>query len=224
MESLRRVRYVSKRVPYHTSWTLRPGREIAEFEDKMAFSKNNEWRYEMEMRQKFDLKSLIKRPLSDGTLGYFLSIPADAILTVSLGMKCRPKIEGRIRTLLKRRQSRHVKLERATLHKSKFELVFNPAGPAPQSRGRLDGEIARQTKAIRVNPHNADAYYNRGIAKQTKGDLDGAIADYSEAIKLAPDNKEAYEQRGITKSAKGDAEGAIADHIKAAKLSPRLFR
>ena len=221
--SLQPVEYVRKRVPYHTDWPLRSSPEIADFEDKMTFSKNNEWSYEMEIRQKFDLNSLSKRSMKDGSTGYFFAVPADAILTVSLGVNCQPKIERRIRALLKRPHFCKVKLDRAALHKSKFELTFMPLEPAPQSKRDLDGAVADQTKAIQLNPDNAGAYYNRGVAKQTKGDFEGAIADYTKAIQLNPDNREAYDQRGIAKKAKGDLEGAIADHIKAAQLKPSLF-
>ena len=41
------------------------------------------------------------------------------------------------------------------------------------------GAIADYTKAIKLNPNYADAYYNRGVAKSNLQDYDGAIADFN---------------------------------------------
>jgi tetratricopeptide (TPR) repeat protein len=48
-----------------------------------------------------------------------------------------------------------------------------------------DEEIAYYTEAIRLNPQDANAYYNRGRARQEQGDLAGAIADYEQYLVLA---------------------------------------
>jgi len=37
--------------------------------------------------------------------------------------------------------------------------------------------ILDYTKAIEINPNDADAYYNRGISKAKSGDREGAILD-----------------------------------------------
>ena len=47
-----------------------------------------------------------------------------------------------------------------------------------------DGAIADYTKAIKLDPRYADAYYGRALVQQTKGNLRQAIADYNRAIKL----------------------------------------
>ena len=38
--------------------------------------------------------------------------------------------------------------------------------------------------AIRLEPNNADAYYNRGNVRKAKGDLQGAWQDFSEDARL----------------------------------------
>ena len=39
------------------------------------------------------------------------------------------------------------------------------------------GAIADYTKAIKLNPNDADAYTNRGLAKKNLGDMDGYNSD-----------------------------------------------
>src|SRR5580704_1934195 len=60
-----------------------------------------------------------------------------------------------------------------------FERGLNAAAP--------DEEVRFYSKAIRLRPDYADAFYNRGISRKAKGDLEGALEDYSEAIRLKPD-------------------------------------
>jgi tetratricopeptide (TPR) repeat protein len=53
------------------------------------------------------------------------------------------------------------------------------------------GAIVDYTQAIHLDPHDADAYYNRGLARSALGDQRGAIADYQKAAGL-------YRQQGQT--------------------------
>jgi tetratricopeptide (TPR) repeat protein len=40
--------------------------------------------------------------------------------------------------------------------------------------------------AIKINPNDANAYYNRGIVRYELGDKQGAIDDYIQGIKINP--------------------------------------
>ena len=46
------------------------------------------------------------------------------------------------------------------------------------------GAIADYTKAIELDPNDADAYKNRGTIKEILGDLNGACADWKKAARL----------------------------------------
>ena len=49
-----------------------------------------------------------------------------------------------------------------------------------------DKAIADYTEAIRLEPAQPAAYFNRGNARLEKKEYDKAIADYTEAIRLEP--------------------------------------
>ena len=83
-----------------------------------------------------------------------------------------------------------------------------------------DQAIADLNQAIRLDPNNAVAYYNRGYAYKLKGDYDRAIADLNQAIRLDPNSVEAYISRGYTYYNKKDYDRAIADFNQAIRLDP----
>ena len=82
------------------------------------------------------------------------------------------------------------------------------------------GAIADFNEAIRLNPENTQALYNRGLTRRDKRDREGAIADYNEAIRLDPGNADAFVVRGAVRFDKHDLEGAIADYDEAILLNP----
>ncbi len=53
-------------------------------------------------------------------------------------------------------------------------------------QGDYQGAIADYTKAIEVNPQNADAYIRRGYTKYNLKDYHGAIIDYDKALEINP--------------------------------------
>ena len=86
-------------------------------------------------------------------------------------------------------------------------------------KGENDMAIADFTKALELNPHDADAYHNRGISYAYKREYDHAIADYDEALKLNPRDALAYHNRGNAYVNKGGYDQAIVDCSKALNLN-----
>ena len=82
------------------------------------------------------------------------------------------------------------------------------------------GAIADLDTAIRLDPDNFFAYFNRGVAKGELGDYKGAIVDFDTAIRLKPDYAKAYFNRGIVKAELGQHFAAIADYDTAIRLKP----
>jgi tetratricopeptide (TPR) repeat protein len=89
-------------------------------------------------------------------------------------------------------------------------------------------KIDECTKAIRLNPNDAEAFYNRGIAYcggQTYWsgcDYDKAIADFTEAIRLNPKFAKAYHYRGLVYQFKRETDKGIADYTEAIRLDPKF--
>ena len=66
-------------------------------------------------------------------------------------------------------------------------------------KGDFGSAISAYTDALLFNPHDAKAYYGRGLAYATKGGYDNsdkAMADFTEAIRLDPKYADAYYERG----------------------------
>jgi tetratricopeptide (TPR) repeat protein len=66
------------------------------------------------------------------------------------------------------------------------EEDYYKAGLAKYESEDYKGAIVDYTKAIEINPDNAETYYNRGLAKDDLEDYKAAIADYTKAIDLNP--------------------------------------
>jgi tetratricopeptide (TPR) repeat protein len=78
------------------------------------------------------------------------------------------------------------------------------------------------TRAIKLNPKYARAYYVRGVACSWLGDYKQAIQDYDKAIELNyPKDDLAYYSRGVANSKLGDYKQAIQDYDKAIQLEPK---
>ena len=78
--------------------------------------------------------------------------------------------------------------------------------------------IADYNEAIRLDPKDASAFYNRGHAWSDQEEYDRAIPDYSQYIRLDP--HAAYRNRGEAWSAKGQLDRALADS-KALEFNPQ---
>jgi tetratricopeptide (TPR) repeat protein len=99
-------------------------------------------------------------------------------------------------------------------------VLAAPAIANDRASGEASAAIALASEAIRRDPGNANAYYNRGNAYSARGDTDRAIADYSATIRLDPAHAYAHYNRGNAYSNKGDTERAIADYTATIRLDP----
>lgn len=83
-----------------------------------------------------------------------------------------------------------------------------------------DDKIKYYTKAIELNPYNAQFYYYRGLAYNKKNLFPLAIEDFNKAIQYQPNYPSAYESRGFSHYEMGQQDAAIADYTKSIELDP----
>jgi len=81
-------------------------------------------------------------------------------------------------------------------------------------------KIKNYTKAIEINPYNAQYYYYRGLAYNAKSLFPLAIEDFSKAIMYQANYPSAYSSRGFSYYEMGQHDAAIADYTKAISLDP----
>ena len=113
-------------------------------------------------------------------------------------------------------------IEKVNFNYIKLILVFLLLKTSPcfakNNLKDYNGAISDFTKAIELNPDDADAYYNRGLAKSNLEDYYGAISDYNKAIELNPNDALSYNNRGVAKALLGNLSEACQDARKAKQL------
>ena len=94
---------------------------------------------------------------------------------------------------------------------------------APFELRQAAGQIAIKDydEAIRLNPKDAVAYFNRGNDYYNLNKKERAIEDYDKAIRLNSQFADAYHNRGTTYCALGQSERAIKDYDQAIHLNPK---
>jgi tetratricopeptide (TPR) repeat protein len=88
--------------------------------------------------------------------------------------------------------------------------------------GDLDGAIGNFSRALRLEPNNAQAYYQRGRARVFKADYDKAIPDLDQAIQRDATNVDAYNQRGWAHQSLFNYRSAEQDYTQALQLQPDI--
>ena len=84
----------------------------------------------------------------------------------------------------------------------------------------FDAAINAYDAALRLNPADAVAYYNRGLARYALSQYAAAITDYDSALRLNPAYADAYNNRGGARYALGQYAAAITDYDSALRLNP----
>ena len=87
-------------------------------------------------------------------------------------------------------------------------------------KGHLELAQARFTRALELDPNNAEAYSNRGAMYDDLNDYPAALADYARALELDPNNAAFYSNRGLTYDHLKDYPAALADYARATDLDP----
>jgi tetratricopeptide (TPR) repeat protein len=102
--------------------------------------------------------------------------------------------------------------------------AFSRRAAASAAREDYAAAIADYTRAIALDPGNAQSLYDRGMAHWRNGDEAAARADFSAALKLDPNDAAALMAQGETRLDDKDASGAAADFAAAVRIAPDDLR
>lgn len=97
-------------------------------------------------------------------------------------------------------------------------LHFNQ-GLNHMDAGRFELAWEAFSRAIALDPENADAYVGRAEARAELDDLEGAIEDFTFALALRPDEEEVHYDRAHARLTAGDLKGAIEDYTRVLELT-----
>ena len=80
------------------------------------------------------------------------------------------------------------------------------------------GNTSKYDRAIKKNPNDAAAFYNRASIHAEWGRREKAIADFTQVIRIDPKDAAAYYRRGSQYRILGDKQKALADYHKVAEI------
>jgi uncharacterized protein len=92
---------------------------------------------------------------------------------------------------------------------------LNNTGNIHASQGEFVQAIAAFTKALRLDPHNAEVYANRGVCYGRTNQLDEGLADLDVALRLERDRMETYVCRANVRLLRREYDLAISDFAEA---------
>jgi tetratricopeptide (TPR) repeat protein len=73
-------------------------------------------------------------------------------------------------------------------------MAASPTGP---SAAAVRPAVSDLSRAIALDPKNADAYFNRGVAQFAQSDMAAALADFEKVLELDPANADARRYRDL---------------------------
>src|SRR5687767_3605884 len=87
------------------------------------------------------------------------------------------------------------------------EVTYINQGFGKYNVQNFEGAIADYTKAIQINPANAETYFRRADAKRALQDYAGALADYNKTLEINSGYPEVYVKRAFIKQTLQDYHG-----------------
>jgi hypothetical protein len=103
--------------------------ESKRFFEVFALTKSSHWAYEEEVRFVWPLEHADKTIDAASGKVYLIHVPGDAVVSVTLGCKASQQLEDDVlRVLSEQEACRHIKVHRAHVHATEFELVYKLIG------------------------------------------------------------------------------------------------
>lgn len=109
------------------------------------------------------------------------------------------------------------------LFPNQHATAFYNLGIAYWALGEKTKSLEHYSKAIQIDPKNAESVYARGVCYHFLNEPDKAISDYTKTIELNPVYDKAYYSRGLLYGAKKMWSEAIQDYTKGIEINPGNF-
>lgn len=116
-----RVDYSEDRVRLDPIKILKNDPKVKDDIKKALITKSPGWKYEQEYRWFIPVQ---KCELDTEKNIHFVKIPANAIISVDIGVKAKSEIKEKIMDLIKEIDFAHIKIRHAKIHETKFELNY----------------------------------------------------------------------------------------------------
>jgi tetratricopeptide (TPR) repeat protein len=94
-------------------------------------------------------------------------------------------------------------------------------GQALAQAGKTAEALAAYNNALNLNPHNALAFYHRGLLYQSEKQYELAVADFTSANGLTPQQPDPLLGRALCRLATGKTREAAADLDEAVQVAPQ---
>lgn len=98
--------------------------------------------------------------------------------------------------------------------------VWNRKGKEAIRAGNYHGAIEAFSKAISLNPYDAEAYGSRALAYTLLYEHVNALKDFNKQIELRPDESRGYSKRGFVYYEMEFYQRAVSDYNKVLELNP----
>ena len=102
--------------------------------------------------------------------------------------------------------------------------AYEARSQSRHAKNDYQGALADLTKALELDPKDAQAFRLRGHTRAALGENEKALTDFAEAIRLDPANSTAYLSAGNVWSKMGDHDRAVDDFSAAIRLDPEHAR
>ncbi len=106
---------------------------------------------------------------------------------------------------------------------AKKEAHYIQLGKQEMANQRVDEAVKLFTKAIQLNPANAEAFFLRGLSHNFMKDYAPAIADFNRAEELQYSDSKLYTLRAYAHGMTGKNEFALQDLNKAIAMDPEAY-
>ena len=130
--------------------------------------------------------------------------------------------QGRIHYMMNNLEEARVATDRALEIDSDNPLAFFTLSELAFQKSDLPRVIEHLTRAIELEPGNAEYHQNRGISYNLMEKYASAIDDLTQVIAILPDDSSGYSSRAKVHEDQGQLDMALEDINHAVRLSPDL--